>query len=233
MSGGARPRAREGLLAADHSKRGRRLVSILDPGTLRVTLLEPWEHAVLLLLDGRRTLDDVLALLAPEAEGQAIDRVLLDRCVRGFARDGLVERELDAAEVPPAPGPITLTALRLAALEWTPVAEPALARATPPPVHTVMALFPRARAAPTPALVVDSLLDAREPHGAGVEAGGAPLDRGALLAAVDEAMAALGGADDVTATAAPRSPPSSPLPSRGETERGPLLADAPRGRSGT
>jgi hypothetical protein len=225
VSGGPRPRARDGLLAADHSKRGRRLVSILDPTTLRVTLLEPWEHAVLLLLDGQRTLDAVLALLAPEAEGQAIDRVLIERCVRGFLREGLVEPEAEAADVPPAPGPITLTALRLAALEWTPVAEPALARAVPPPVHTVMSLFPRARAAPGPALVVDSLLDASELRG--VDVGGAPLDRGALFAAVDEAMAALGGADNVTATVTSRPPP------RGETERGPLLADAARGKPGS
>ena len=119
MPNKAKPRAKQGLLAADHSKRGRRFVTILDEGQKRVTLLDPWQHAVLVLCDGQRTATDIAELLK-DGIGDGIDDepVTLDgvtRCLRFFGREGLID---DAPNVLPAPGPRTLAGLQHAYREW-------------------------------------------------------------------------------------------------------------------
>ncbi len=114
----ARPRAREGLLASDHSKRGRRFVILVDPETHAATLLEPWEHAILVLCDGSRTPAVLVDLLAPEVEGTPIDLEVVRRCLKFFERQGLITKVgLRASDAPP-PGPVTLTELQRAYAEW-------------------------------------------------------------------------------------------------------------------
>ncbi len=114
MSDGGRPKARGGILAADHSKRGQRWVTLLDRNTAQVTLLEPWEHSVLLLLDGTRTVHDVVDLLAPSVDGQSIDEEIVARCFRYFRRQSLT---VDA-EPRIRPGPRTMADLQAAYAEW-------------------------------------------------------------------------------------------------------------------
>lgn len=134
MSGSAvKPRAREGLLAADHSKRGRRFVTILDPTSQQVTLLESWEHAVLVLCDGSRTSAQISELLAPSVDGQPIDGEVVHRCLKFFERQSLiVQAGLRNSDLPP-PGPVTLTALQQAYHEWHKEPVRTGAKSLPPP----------------------------------------------------------------------------------------------------
>ena len=113
-----RPKARGGLIAADHSKRGRRFVTVLDPGSLQVNLLEPWEHAVLVLCDGTRRVDEITDLVTPVSEGQPIDADLVRRCLKLFEREHLLEAAFPPAPTDPAPGPKTLVELQQAYREW-------------------------------------------------------------------------------------------------------------------
>lgn len=113
-----KPRAREGLLADDHSKRGKRYVSILDPSTKNVTLLDPWEHAVLILCDGTRDAVAIAKLLEKGVEGDPVDLKGVQRCFKYFEREKLIEvPEKKAAALPPA-GPRTLAEIQLAYREW-------------------------------------------------------------------------------------------------------------------
>jgi len=109
-----RPKARGGLLSADHSKKGRRLVSVLDKERSRVTLLEPWEHAVLVLCDGNRSATEIAAILAEGVEGEAVNEAAVSRCFKYFGREELFD---GPREQPPA-GPRTLANLQQAYREW-------------------------------------------------------------------------------------------------------------------
>lgn len=88
------PRGRPGLVFKDHSKRGRRWVTALDPVSQDVTLLEPWEHAVLSFCDGVRSLAELERLVSPswpETESATpLGRALRD-CLRRLHRAGLLE----------------------------------------------------------------------------------------------------------------------------------------------
>jgi hypothetical protein len=134
MTEGTRPRARAGLLASDHSKRGRRFVTVVDPDTLAATLLEPWEHAVLVLCDGSRSASELADLLAPDVDGQAIDATVVRRCLKFFEREGLIDAAgLRHSDAPP-PGPVTLTELQRAYAEWHKSADGAPDTGLPPPI---------------------------------------------------------------------------------------------------
>jgi len=118
MSAEAKPLARAGLLASDHSKRGRRYVTILDPRTSDVTLLEAWEHAVLSLCNGARTIATLTELLPPDIEGQVIDANVVRRCLKFFEREKLiVNAGLRSSDLPP-PGPVTMNEMSRAYAEW-------------------------------------------------------------------------------------------------------------------
>jgi hypothetical protein len=113
-----KPKAREGLLAADHSKRGKRFVTILDSATKQVTLLEPWEHAILVLCDGHRTMGHITELLHPSVEGQPIDHEIVHRCLKFFERQGIIANlGLRTSDAPP-PGPVTIASIQRAYQEW-------------------------------------------------------------------------------------------------------------------
>ncbi len=115
-SAGLKPVARSGLIATDHSRRGKRFVTLLDPETLQVTLLEAWEHAVLLVSDGTRDVQAICELLAPEVDGQAIDLEVLRRCLKYFEQKRLIHPVgLKSVE---APGPVTRNELNRAYAEW-------------------------------------------------------------------------------------------------------------------
>lgn len=115
-SAGLKPVARSGLVATDHSKRGKRFVTLLDPETHQVTLLEAWEHAVLLVSDGTRDLQAIHELLAPEVDGQAIDLEVLRRCLKYFEQKRLIH-PIGLKSVEP-PGPVTRNELHRAYAEW-------------------------------------------------------------------------------------------------------------------
>lgn len=113
-----KPKAREGLLTTEHSKRGRRFLTVLDPETLRVTLLEPWEHELLLLCDGARSLETILELQALEEGAPELDLHDLLRCLKFFEKQSLVEvLGLRRSDAPP-PGPRTLAQMQAAYAEW-------------------------------------------------------------------------------------------------------------------
>jgi hypothetical protein len=112
-----RPRARGGLLATDHSKRGRRFVTVLDPDSGRVTLLEAWEHAALVLCDGQRDASTIAELLALDTD-EPLDAEVIERCFKFFERQALIEPlGLRRSDVPP-PGPRTMAQLQSAYAEW-------------------------------------------------------------------------------------------------------------------
>lgn len=111
-------KARQGLLTADHSRRGRRCVTVLDPETLVVTVLEPWEHAVLVLCDGRRGARAIAALL-PDVDGARADEAAVRGALDFLARQDLVT--FDRAEAGPRPSsarPQSMAALQAAYEEW-------------------------------------------------------------------------------------------------------------------
>ncbi|MCA9550188.1 MAG: hypothetical protein KC933_09140 [Myxococcales bacterium] len=118
MHGGVRPKARSGLLTSDHSKRGRRYVIIQDPEGSQVTLLEPWEHAVLVLADGSRTADEIAELLQDGVEGEAVTRPGLLRCLKYFERQELIESTSLRPKGAPQAGPRTLANIQEAYREW-------------------------------------------------------------------------------------------------------------------
>ena len=111
----SKPRARQGLLSCDHSKRGQRFVTILEPDQRRVTLLAPWEHAILVLCDGTRTSDDIAGLLADGIEGEPVTSAGVQRCLKFFVREGLLD---DGGKVLPPAGPKTMANLQQAYREW-------------------------------------------------------------------------------------------------------------------
>ena len=114
----AKPRAREGLLASDHSKRGRRFVTVLDPTSQRVTLLEPWEHGVLVLCDGTRTAEGIADLLR-DGVSDRVSAPAVRRCLERFARAALIDDlGLRRADDAPPAGPRTLANLQQAYREW-------------------------------------------------------------------------------------------------------------------
>ncbi len=115
MSNEAKPRAKDGLLTADHSKRGQRFVTVLDERQKRVTLLAPWEHAVLVLCDGTRSVREITTLLEAGIEGEAVTARDVTRCISYISREGLIENAPDALT---APGPTTLAGLQQAYREW-------------------------------------------------------------------------------------------------------------------
>lgn len=113
-----KPRAREGLLASDHSKRGKRIVSILDPSTKNVTLLEPWEHAVLILCDGTRDAVVIAKMLEKGVEGDTVELKGVQRTFKYFEREKLVEVSGKKPQSLPPAGPRTLAEIQLAYREW-------------------------------------------------------------------------------------------------------------------
>lgn len=114
-----KPRAREGLLSADHSKRGRRFVTIVSPEMGRVTLLEPWEHGILVLCDGSREAGEIARLMAEGLGDERVDEDAVHRCLKFFERQELIEPAgLRSKEAIAAPSPKTLAGLQEAYREW-------------------------------------------------------------------------------------------------------------------
>ncbi len=119
MPGEPLPTARSGLLTADHSKRGRRFVTILDEESNRVTLLEPWEHAILVLSDGTRGPSQIAELLDEGVLGEAVTLEAVHRCLRFFEHQELIDvLSPFNGEPEPVTGPRTLANLQLAYREW-------------------------------------------------------------------------------------------------------------------
>lgn len=117
--GDSKAKARQGLVTHDHSKRGRRFVTILDGEAGRVTLLEPWEHAILVLCDGTRTPRQMLEILDHPVEGETVDLRAIQRCLKFFERQELIDDlGLRSPEAVPAAGPKTLAGLQHAYREW-------------------------------------------------------------------------------------------------------------------
>lgn len=119
----ARPRSRPGLLVADHLKRGQRFVTVLDRSRERVCLLEPWEHAVLVLSDGTRSVESIARVLGETPlPGGSVSLALAEvvRCLRFLEQEGLLESMSDwgAARATEPPGPRTLAGLQEAYREW-------------------------------------------------------------------------------------------------------------------
>lgn len=104
---------------ADHSKRGRRFVTVLDLDRSRVTLLEAWEHAILVLSDGSRGVLEIASMLAGGIEGEPVTPGAVRRCLKFFERQELIEPAglCSSPALPPA-GPQTLAGLQLAYREW-------------------------------------------------------------------------------------------------------------------
>lgn len=125
------PRAREGLVTEDHSRRGRRCVTVLDPDALKVTVLEAWEHAVLLLCDGTRDPGTIAELMGP-ADGASGDEASVRAAIEFFARENLVlvERQRASPRFASA-GPQTRAQLLSAYDEWHKEAPSTGARAAP------------------------------------------------------------------------------------------------------
>jgi hypothetical protein len=117
-----KPRARVGLLTADHSKKGRRFVTILDPEARQVTLLEPWEHAILVLCDGTRDATAIAKLLESGVDGEPIDLKTVRRSLKLFEREKLIEggasRAPEAKALLPSMSARTLANLQDAYREW-------------------------------------------------------------------------------------------------------------------
>ena len=111
-----RPRARTGLVSADHTRRGRRVVTVLDPQSLRVTVLEPWEHAVLVLCDGERDVETIADLVS-DSTGVEIDARHIRGCLDLFLREEIIEPE-GAVPRSASVGPRTLAQLQIAYQEW-------------------------------------------------------------------------------------------------------------------
>jgi hypothetical protein len=118
MTGETLPKAREGLLTSDHSKRGRRFVIVLDPSSMQVSLLEPWEHAILVLSDGTRSAESIAELLEGGIDGETVDLKMIRRTIKFFEREKLIEPIARSKPPIEAPGPRTVAELQLAYREW-------------------------------------------------------------------------------------------------------------------
>lgn len=114
-----KPRARAGLLASDHSKRGKRFVIIVDPSSHQATLLEPWEHGVLVLCDGTRDAAMIAKMLEKGVDEEPVDLRGVQRCFKYFEREKLTEAQVGKKpqSLPPA-SPKTLAEIQLAYREW-------------------------------------------------------------------------------------------------------------------
>lgn len=79
-------------------------------------LLEPWEHAVLVLADGRMEVEHIASVVGQLASADLKDVL---RCLESFEREGLVEPAGFARPDPmDRPGPRTLAGLQQAYREW-------------------------------------------------------------------------------------------------------------------
>ncbi|MEO1336643.1 MAG: hypothetical protein AAFV29_13415 [Myxococcota bacterium] len=92
---------------------------MLDDQSQRVTLLVPWEHAVLVLCDGSRTVSDIAKMLG-DGISDGVDRdpvAVADvlRCVQMFVQNGLIET---APTSMAPPGPVTMANIQQAYREW-------------------------------------------------------------------------------------------------------------------
>lgn len=112
------PKATEGLMTADHSKRGHRFVTVLNPRSAHVTLLEPWEHAVLVLCDGETDLHLIAEMLDGLFDDEPVGYAAVERCVKFFEREELIEELGLRRSNDHPPGPRTLAGLQLAYREW-------------------------------------------------------------------------------------------------------------------
>ena len=100
-----KPKARVGLLTQEHDKSGRRYVTVVDQANARVTLLETWEHGVLVLCDGERTSEEIVDQLEGQfgkrtANREAVERVIRFLSDRELVGDGevIVAMAMDEAE---------------------------------------------------------------------------------------------------------------------------------------
>jgi hypothetical protein len=94
-------------------------LSVLDPESGRVCLLEPWEHAVLVLCDGTRTARQILEVLDHPIDGETIDLKTVKRTVSSFELQRLLEEPgQQKEEAGPSAGPRTLAGLQQAFREW-------------------------------------------------------------------------------------------------------------------
>lgn len=154
MTSEDRPKARDELVTADHEKRGRHYVTVLDPSTLRVTLLEDWEHAVLLLCDGSRDPAAIARLVPGGPDGNPVAVKVVRQCLRAFEQAGLLAGAPAAEARPgrPAPRPRTLVSMQIAYREWhkDPVKSGLILAGIAPPFDP--AEVPRAGLEPTVAL---------------------------------------------------------------------------------
>ena len=124
----AMPRAKGGLLTANHSKRGCHFVTVFDPDFMQVSLLDPWEHAVLILCDGTLPVEGIAAHLRRGIEDLAVSVNDVQLAISRFREARLLEPEeahqaadpLTAPTAPTAPtaSPRTLAHLQQAYREW-------------------------------------------------------------------------------------------------------------------
>lgn len=125
------PKARLGLIIAEQVRRGRRMLTVLDPKTYRVTVLEPWEHAVLVLCDGENSLHEIATTVRDVADDIPAEKDAVRRCIDFLRRQNVLEppQERRKQETPkeqhdgdrrpqPPPGPRTLADLQNAYHEW-------------------------------------------------------------------------------------------------------------------
>lgn len=87
----AKPRAKGGIRIAKHSKRGHHFVTALDPDSMQVTLLEPWEHDVLVLCDGTLEVEVIAELLAAGLGDHPVDLPAVRDAVERFGSYRLLE----------------------------------------------------------------------------------------------------------------------------------------------
>lgn len=111
-----RPRARQGLVINDHSRRGRRVITVLDSDTLDITVLEPWEHAVLVLCDGTRDTDEIATLVSGTVD-VTLDARHIRGCLELFLRENIIERDGSPARSA-SMSARTLAELQIAYQEW-------------------------------------------------------------------------------------------------------------------
>jgi hypothetical protein len=112
------PQARGGLLAAEHSKRGRRFITVMDSVTQQVALLEAWEYAVLVLCDGERPDTEILELMRASEPDELIDTLSLRRCLKFFESKELIEPIGLLRTATTLDNPKTMAELQLAYEEW-------------------------------------------------------------------------------------------------------------------
>lgn len=205
----SKPKAREGLLATEHSKRGRRFLTLLDPDNSRVTLLEPWEHDLLLLCDGTRTLENIAELHVPDEGAEELDFEDVVRCIKFFEKQGLVEvvglRRSDA----PPPSPKTLAQLQAAYGEWH-----------KEPAKTGQILYPTERVPPFPKSEL-RVTPGLGPTVALPEDGeGEPRHRGAVMPG---STLVLAGSDSLLGSRAEREDPPDEPDERPSSDAGSML----------